>query len=120
MAESDIQRCLDEVVEFIRTLPVDFDHCRDLSECREAATRSLREAAPPFVRRWTVLFRLLAATSSEQVIDFLADLAIKSKCPLAYLSVDENSRLSVAGLSPHEQLLLGMLRERFEEHDAGF
>ena len=118
MAESDLRRCLDEMVEFIRTLPVDFDHCRDLSEWWEAVTRSVWEAAPPFIQRWPVLVCLLAAASSEQVIDFLVDLAIKSKCPLAYLSADDQNQLTEAGLSSNEQLLLARLRERFEDHDA--
>jgi len=118
VAESDLQRCLDEVVEFIRALPVDLDQCRDLWQCREVATRSVQEAAPAFVKRWPVLFRLLAATSSEQVIDFLVDLVIKSKCPLAYLSVDEQNQLTEAGLSSREQLLVARLRERSEDHDA--
>ena len=107
------------MVEFIRALPVDFDHCRNLSACQEAAARSVREAAPPVVQRWPVLPRLLAATSSGQVVDCLTELVARSKCPMAYLSPDENTRLSLVGLSPDEQLLLGRLRERFEERDAG-
>ena len=79
----------------------------------------VQEAAPAFVQRWPVLLRLLAATSTEQVVDFLTDLAVRSKCPLAYLSADEETTLSLAGLSPYEQLLLGRLRERLEEDDAG-
>ena len=118
MAESDIRRCLDEVVEFIRALPVDFENCRDLSECKEAASKSVQEAAPSFLERWPVLLRLLAATSSDQVIDFLVDLAVRSRCPMAYLSPDENHQLSEFGLSSREQLLLGRLRERLVDDDA--
>ena len=117
MAESDLQRCLDEVVELIRALPGDFNHCRDLAECRELATRSLRHAAPPFVQRWPILLKMLAATSTEQAIDFLVELAIKSRCPMAYLSADEKHRLNEAGLSTREQLLLGRLRERLNHND---
>ena len=118
MADSDLQRCLEEVVVLIRALPVDFDNCRDLSECIESATKSVQEAAPAFVQRWPVLLRLLAATSSDQVIPFLVDLAVRSRCPMAYLSPDENYQLSESGLSSREQLLLGRLRERVENNDA--
>ena len=118
MAESNLQRCLDDVVEFIRALPVDLDQCRDLSQCREVVTRSVQEAAPAFVQRWPVLFSLLAATSIEPVIDFLVDLAIRAKCPLVHLSVDEQNQLVEEGLSSHEQILLGRLRERLTNNDT--
>jgi len=112
VGDSDIQQALDELVEFIRALPVDYD---DLSMCQKVVTEKVRESAPAFVRRWPILFTLLAATSSEQVIDTLVDLAIRSKCSLMYLTPFENSRLSEAGLSSREQLLLGRLRERFKD-----
>ena len=118
MVESDLQRCLDEVVRFIRTLPVDFDHCRNLSECREEATRSVREVAPAFIQRWPILLRLLAATSTEQVIEFLVDLAVRSKCHMAYFTPEERCSLSGAGLSSREQLLLGRLRERLADNET--
>ena len=118
MAESNLQRCLDDVVEFIRALPVDLDQCRDLSQCREVVTRSVQEAAPAFVQKWPVLFSLLAASSIKPVIGFLIDLAIKAKCPLVYLSVDEQNQLVDAGLSSREQILLGRLRERLTNDDT--
>jgi len=118
VAESDIQRALDEVVEFIRALPVDSDDYDDLSMCQEVVTQKVRESAPAFVRRWPILFTLLAATSSEQVIDTLIDLAIRSKCSLIYLTPFERSRLSEAGLSSREQLLLGRLRERLKDDES--
>ena len=96
MAEPDIRRCLDAVVELIRALPGDFDNCRDLSECKELATKSVQEAAPSFLQQWPVLLRLLAATSTDQVIDFLVELAVRSRCPMAYLSPDESYQLKVS------------------------
>lgn len=116
MAESELRQCLDEVVEFIRALPVDCHDCGDLAECQEAVSRSVREAAPPFIQRWPMLLRLLAATSTGQVIDFLVDLAVRSKCPMQYLSPGEKDLLSGAGLSSREQLLLGKLRERLKNN----
>ena len=118
MAAPEIRQCLDAVVEFIRALPVDFDNCRDLSECKEIASKSVQEAGPSFLQGWPVLLRLLAATSSNQVIDFLVELAVRSRCPMAYLSADESYQLSESGLSSHEQLLLGRLRERVKNNDA--
>jgi len=115
VAESDIQLALDEVVEFIRALPGNSDDSDDLSECQEAVKRSVREAAPAFVRRWPILWTLFAARTCEQVIDVLVDLAIKSKCPMLYLTPLEKSRLTEAGLSSREQLLLGRLRERLKD-----
>jgi len=118
VAESELQRCLDEVVEFIRALPADCEHCRDLSECREVAARSIREAGPAFVQRWPILSTLLAATSSEQVFEFLIELAVKSKCPMAYLSPCESSQLSKEGFSSQEQLLIGRLLEHITNNDG--
>jgi hypothetical protein len=62
---------------------------------------------------------LLAATFTERVIDFLLDLAVKSRCQLTYLSTDETHQLSWAGLSSREQVLLGILRNRFYDSSAG-
>lgn len=120
MDESDIQRALDEVVEFIRALPGNFDDCDDLSECQEAVDRSVKEAAPAFVQGWPILSTLFAARTFEQVIDVLVELAIRSKCPMMYLTPLENSRLTKAGLSFREQLLLRRLRERLNDEEESY
>ncbi len=120
MAEPDIQRALNEMVEFIRALPLDCDDHDDLFECRKAVARKIREAAPAFVGRWPILMTLFAASTSEQVVDVLVDLALRSKCPMMYLTPLEKSRLSEAGLPPREQLLLGRLRERLKDEEAPY
>ena len=114
MADSDIQRALDDVVEFIRALhtPGADD---DLATCIEALTRSVKQTAPAFVRRWPILRTLLSATSDEQVFDFLVDLAITAKCRSVYLTPEEQAQLEEIGLSSSEQLLLGRLRQRIRD-----
>ena len=118
MAESDIRQFLDEVVKFIRELPVDFENCRNLSECRQAAARSVRAAAPDLVQRLPLLLSVLAATYIEQVINFLVELAVRSKCPIAYLTPEETCRLNEAGFSSREQILIGRLRDRLTDNDT--
>ncbi len=114
MAESDIQRALDEVVEFIRALPAPGAD-DDLAACIEALTRSVNETAPAFVRRWPILITLFAATSEEQAIEVLVDLAISAKCRLANLTPAEQAQLSEMGLSSSEQLLLARLLQRLRD-----
>ena len=112
MVESDIRRALDEVAEFVRALAVAGDNCLDFLDCRNKVTDFVVEAAPLLVERNPILLELLAATSAYQITDFLMELAVRSKCPLAYLSPAEKHSLHQSGLSSREQLLLGRLRER--------
>ena len=118
MAESDIQRALDEVVEFIRALPIPGDCCDDLLVCRNALTPFVREAVPGLVRKYPILLVLFAATSTDQLSDCLVDLAVRTRCGMEILSSDEEHRLRQLGLSPHGELLLRRLRERLKYDDA--
>ena len=52
VAESDIQQALDEVLEFIRALPVDSYGYDDLSMCQEVVSQMVREAVPAFGLDW--------------------------------------------------------------------
>ena len=118
MAESDKQRALNEslyeMVEFIHALPLDCNGHADLFECRYAVTRKVREAAPAFAGPWPILMTLFSVRTCERVIDVLVDLVLRAKCPMWYLTPQEQSRLREAGLSSGEQLLLGRLRERLK------
>jgi len=116
VVEPDILRALDDVVEFISALPLYCDDNPDLFE--EVITRKVKEAAPTLVQRWPVLLTLLAAKSTEEVIETIADLAVRAKCSMMYLTLIEKSRLSEAGLSLPEQLLLGRLRERLKNEEG--
>lgn len=118
MYDSRIKRAIEEVVEFIRALAVTCDgHCDQLP-CRTIISRLVRQTGPALLLRHPILLEVLAATSSEQLVEFLVDLALRSKCPVTYLSKPERRQLSGVGFSPREQLLLGRLRERIQNNSV--
>ena len=118
MVESNIRRALDEVVEFIRALPIPGDCCDDLLVCRNSITAQVREAVPALVGRHPILLVLMAETSIDPLTDWLVDLAVRSKCAREILSSAEEHRLRQLGLSPHGELLLRRLRERLKNDEA--
>ncbi len=125
MAESEkardlLNEALIEMMESIHSIPMDCNGHTDLFECRNVVNGKVRDAAPAFVASWAILKILFSARACEQVIDALVDLALKAKCPMMYLTRLERSRLSEAGLSPREQLILGRLRERLKDEEAPY
>jgi hypothetical protein len=118
MYDSRIMRALEEVVEFIRALAVTCDgHCGQLP-CRTIISRRVRQTGPALLLRHPILLEVLATTSSEQLVEFLVDLALSSKCPETYLSRPEIRQLSGLGFSPRQQLLLGRLRKRIKNNSV--